>query len=165
VTALTRAGVTSVEDLAVLSVRDLSAIPGLGPGMIAAIRLVVPEPRTSVDRSGAAGAQPETVAVPAIDPEPVPDEEESPAAPVIPSFESLRAPRRREGVDVLLPPVRTTTTTTTTATSAGAPRPAEYADLVRLGVRVVSAVAGAAGRVALWSVREPARCLRALLGA
>jgi len=162
VTALTRAGVTSVEDLAVLSVRDLSAIPGLGPGMIAAIRLVVPEPRTSVDRSGAAGAQPETVAVPAIDPEPVPDEEESPAAPVIPSFESLRAPRRREGVDVLLPPVKTTTTT---AAPAGGPRPAEYADLVRFGVRVVSAVAGAAGRVALWSVREPARCLRGLLGA
>jgi hypothetical protein len=57
------------------------------------------------------------------------------------------------------------TTTTTAAAPAGGPRPAEYADLVRFGVRVVSAVAGAAGRVALWSVREPARCLRALLGA
>src|SRR5215208_6544123 len=44
VTALTGAGVTTVDDLAVLTRRDLVAINGLGPGLIAAIRRVVPEP-------------------------------------------------------------------------------------------------------------------------
>jgi hypothetical protein len=59
VTALTRAGVVGIDDLAVLTRRDLAAINGLGPGLIAAIRLVVPEPAVSSARSGASpGAGP-----------------------------------------------------------------------------------------------------------
>jgi hypothetical protein len=160
VTALTRAGVVRIEDLAVLTRRDLAAITGLGPGTIAAIRLVVPEPPASLHRSGASPeVRPEEPAYP----EPEPAEEESPAAPVIPSFDSLRGPRRRSAVDLLVPeppPVPPATLPRPTA----APRPAEYADLLRLGVRVVRAVAVVPGRVALWSVREPVRYLRRLLG-
>jgi hypothetical protein len=95
------------------------------------------------------------------------DEEESPAAPAIPSFESLRAPRRRTAVDLLVPgapqpdsdppapdpsPAR--------PAPAGGPRPAEYADLLRLGGRVVRAVAGVPVRVAGW----PVRCVRRRFG-
>src|SRR4051812_17915245 len=79
VTALTRAGITRIDALAVLTRRELVAVDGLGPGMIAAIRLVVPEPRTTGRRSGADA------------PEPEPADEESPDAPPIPSFDSLRA--------------------------------------------------------------------------
>ncbi|MET0765910.1 MAG: DNA-directed RNA polymerase subunit alpha C-terminal domain-containing protein [Blastococcus sp.] len=146
VTALTRAGVTSVDDLAVLSARDLAAISGLGPGTIAAIRIVVPEPATSARR---------------FPPRPVTDDEGWPAAPAIPSFDSLRAPRRRTPVDVLMPSARTEPADA--SAPARGPRPPDYADLLRLGAVVVSAVAGLAGRVALWSVREPAHCLRRLL--
>jgi hypothetical protein len=85
-------------------------------------------------------------------------EEESPAAPAIPSFASLRAPRSRTAVDVLVPapPPR--------SAAASAPRPPEYADLLLLGQRVFRAMASVPGRVALWSVREPVRCLRRVLG-
>lgn len=141
VTALTRAGVTSVSDLAALRRRDLAAIDGLGPGMIAAIRLVVPEPPAG----------------PATDPE---AERESPLAPAIPSFDSLRSPRHRTAVDLLVPDAAPEP-----PASPGAPRPPEYADLLRLGVRVTRAVAVAPARVALWSARRPVRCLRRLLGA
>jgi hypothetical protein len=164
VNALTRAGVTSIEDLAVLTRRDLAAITGLGPGMIAAIRLVVPEPPTSVARSGASPpADHEASAVPGIDPGPEPAEEESPTAPRIPSFDSLRAPRGRTAVDWLVPePPPVPVATGTAPARAGGPRPAEYADLLRLGARVVRAVAGVPGRIVRWSVGEPARCLRRL---
>jgi hypothetical protein len=47
---------------------------------------------------------------------------------------------------------------------ARAPRPAEYADLVRLGLRIAHAVAGVPVRLVRWSVREPGRCVRRLLG-
>lgn len=164
VTALTRAGVTSIQDLAVLTRPDLAAIDGLGPGMIAAIRLVVPEPPTIVPRSGASPeAEHDELTFPASDPEPAPAEEESPAAPKIPPFESLRSPRRSTAVDLLVPespPVRSMTG----PASAGVPRPAEYADLLRLGVRLVRAVTGVPGRMARWSVRELVPCLRRLLG-
>jgi hypothetical protein len=164
VTALTRAGVVSVADLAVLTGQDLAAITGLGPGMTAAIRLVVPEPPTSVARSRVSpDTDHEEAPFPAIDPEHEPAEEESRAAPVIPSFDSLRAQRRRSAVDLLVPgppPVPSATP----AARAGVPRPAEYADLLRLGARAVHAVAAVPVRVAWWSVREPVHCLRRLLG-
>jgi hypothetical protein len=152
VTALTRAGVTGIEDLAVLTRRDLAGIAGLGPGMIAAIRQVVPEPSARGFRSGA----------PVIDADTEPAESESPAAPPIPSFDSLRDPRRRPSIDVLVPgpPVPTATA----PVPRTAPRPPDYADLLRLGVHVVGAMAGVTGRIALWSVREPVRLLRRLLG-
>jgi hypothetical protein len=163
-TALTRAGITTIDDLAVLTRRDLAAITGLGPGLIAAIRLVVPEPPTSISRSGTSpDADRAQLAFPATDPEPEPAEEESPAAPVIPSFDSLRDPRRRAAFDLLMPGPPPAPPATGPA-PAGGPRPAEYADLLRLGVRVVRAVAGVPGRVALWSVREPVRCLRRVFG-
>jgi hypothetical protein len=164
VTALTRAGVTSIEDLAMLSRRELAAITGLGPGTIAVIRLVVPEPPTSVSRSGPPPqVDHEEVGPPATDPEPGPAEDESPAAPVIPSFHSLRDPRRRAAVDLLVPGPPSVPSTTAAA-RPGVPRPAEYADLLRLGARVVRDVVCVPGRVVRWSFREPVHCLRRLLG-
>jgi hypothetical protein len=164
VTALTRAEVTSTEDLAVLTRRDLAAITGLGPGMIAAIRLVVPEPPASVPRSGASrDADHGELTRPAIDPEAESAEEESPAAPTIPSFDSLRGTRRRTAVDLLMPGSPPVPSATEPA-PAEMPRPAEYADLLRLGVRVVRALAGVPLRVAWWSAREPVHLLRRLLG-
>src|SRR3954452_15235863 len=77
VSALTRAGITSVDQLAVLTRQDLAAVPGLGAGMVAAIRQVVPEPAA---------------------------EDEAPPSPTVPSFDSLRAPQRRSALDALLPP-------------------------------------------------------------
>ncbi|RBY77269.1 hypothetical protein DQ238_15360 [Geodermatophilus sp. TF02-6] len=159
VTALTRAGVGTVDDLAALTRRDLAAVPGLGPGLIAAIRLVVPEPPTPIPRVAAsAQAGSGHPVVPADGPGPA--EDESPQAPAIPSFDSLRSPRRRTAVDLLVPGP----SSPAPAPAAGAPRPAEYADLLRLGVRAVRAAAAAPGRVALWSVRAPVRGLRRLLG-
>ncbi|WP_346618569.1 hypothetical protein [Blastococcus montanus] len=171
VTALTRAGITDPAVLAGLTGRELSAVPGLGPGLVAAIRAVVPEPPATLPRSAAAPAGPRH-----------PDDEESPAAPAIPSFDSLRAPRRRTAVDLLVPgaprpapvsPPRVRPHVEVQAPAAPAPdapaaghevRPPDYADLLRLGVHVARAVASAPARVALWSVREQARFLRRLLG-
>jgi hypothetical protein len=155
VTALTGAGVTTVDDLAVLTRRDLVAINGLGPGLIAAIRRVVPEPPAGVPSSAVSSEPP---ASPPIDADAAPDDEESPAAPPIPSFASLRAPRSRTAVDLLVP------SPAPRPAPASAPRPPEYADLLLLGQRVLRAMASVPGRVALWSVREPVRCLRRLVG-
>jgi hypothetical protein len=94
-------------------------------------------------------------------PSAVRDDESSPDAPAIPSFASLRSPRRRTAVDALLtgtPPARPET-----ALPAG-PRPAEYADLWRFGVRTARALAGVPWRVAGWSVRTPVACVGRLLG-
>ncbi|WP_369133844.1 DNA-directed RNA polymerase subunit alpha C-terminal domain-containing protein [Modestobacter sp. I12A-02662] len=151
VSALARAGITSVDDLAVLTRRELAAVPGLGAGMIAAIRQVVPEPA----------------------------DDEGPPSPAIPSFASLRAPRRRTAMDTLLPsvppappaagPVPTEPTAgpdpTTSATApAAGPRPAEYTDLCRLGAHLLRAAVAAPWRIARWSVGEPVRVLRRLAG-
>ncbi|MGY1637838.1 hypothetical protein ACI78V_14425 [Geodermatophilus sp. SYSU D00742] len=87
-------------------------------------------------------------------------EEESPAAPAIPSFESLRGPRRRTAVDLLVPEAPPSASRPSAPAPAGGPRPAEYADLLRLGGRAVRAVAGVPVRVAGW----PLRCVRRLLG-
>jgi len=142
VTVLTRSGITRSEDLALLTSRDLAAVEGLGPGLLAAIRLVVPEPPAGVPRSGSAA------------------DEEAKATPTMPSFESLRAPKGRTAVDVLLPPAPSATR----RAPGGAPRPAEYADLVRLGVQMARAVADVPRRVTLWSIRQPIRLLRRLVG-
>jgi hypothetical protein len=164
VTALTRAGVVGIDDLAVLTRRDLAAINGLGPGLIAAIRLVVPEPAPRSPRSGASpGAGHQELAFPVTDPEPEPAEEESQAAPAIPSFASLRNPRRRTPVDLLTAGPPAAAAAARPGPAAGV-RPPEYADLLRLGVRVARAAAGVPGRVVRWSVQSPARCVRWLLG-
>jgi len=171
VRALTRAGITRTDALALLTRRELAAVPGLGAGLIAAIRVVVPEPVPSAARSGVSpDARDEHLAVP----EPAPTPEQNPAAPVMPSFDSLRGPRRRSAVDLLLPqqppeqpaeplpeplpgpPV--------SARAAAVPRPPEYADLLLLGLRGVRAVVDVPLRVTRWWFREPVRCLIRLLG-
>ncbi len=88
-------------------------------------------------------------------------EDDAPVAPPIPSFESLRAPRRRSAIDLLLPPAgapaarvveaseehRTETPAAAAAPAAAspvepavpaAPRPAEWGDLLALGTRMGS---------------------------
>ena len=154
VTALTRAGITTTEQLAALTRAELLAVDGLGPGSVAAIRRVVPEPS---GRTRAAGTRPEAGRLPP--PGPVPDDEESPDAPRIPSFQSLRDPRRRTTVDLIVPATPPPADPTPTA-----PRPPDYADLWRLGVRVGSAVADLTARLVLCAVRTPARRLRRLVG-
>jgi predicted flap endonuclease-1-like 5' DNA nuclease len=172
--ALTRAGITTVEELAALTRRELAAVPGLGPAMVTAIRAVVPEPV-------AQGLWPQR------------EDDGAPAAPVIPSFDSLRAPRRRTAFDVLVPgdadAVDDTTADTVAdavadavdrqdvpaprptppaappaAAPAGAPRPAEWADLAALGARGVRVAAVLPWRVALWWVQAPVRLADRLLG-
>ena len=111
-------------------------------------------------------------------------DEESPAAPAIPSFASLRGPRRSSAVDLLLPGAASTTSAARPAASAAlptpvpsaarpaaaqpaarpAPRPAEYADLLRFGIHLVRAAAAVPGRLAGWAVREQRACLRRVLG-
>ena len=106
-----------------------------------------------------------------------PADEESPVAPMIPSFESLRGPRRRSAVDLLLPaPVSGMTTAPSRPAPSAArptpapsparpvPRPAEYADLLRFGIQLARAAAAVPGRVAGWALREPRACLRRVLG-
>jgi hypothetical protein len=92
---------------------------------------------------------------------PIRSHEDEPTAPAIPSFASLRGTRGRSAVDLLVPgpvPVQA-------PPAAGpAPRPAEYADLLRLGLRLARAAAGAPRRVARWTVARPAGCARRLLG-
>ena len=96
------------------------------------------------------------------------DEDESPAAPPIPSFASLRAPRRTHAaLDLLLPPaddeqrpLPPVPPPVREDPPAATPRPAEWADLLRFGVRMASAAFQLPGAL----VREPARRLLRLLG-
>jgi hypothetical protein len=174
VTALARAGITRVDDLAVLTRRDLAAITGLGPGMIAAIRLVVPEPPTGLARGAAPDADREEPGAAVVEPEPDQADEETPDAPAIPSFASLRSTRRGTALDVLVPgpllrsspplaPALPPVPAATGRAPAGAPRAAEYADLLRLAGRVIRALDRVPARMALWSIREPVRSLGRLL--
>jgi hypothetical protein len=142
VTALTRAGITRADELARLTRSELAGIEGLGAGSIAAIRLVVPEPH------------PETT--------PSEDDGDAPPSPAIPSFESLRGPRRRTAVDLIVP--ATPPRDPETWPAPPPPRPPEYADLWRIGVRAASAVAGVPWRVARGSVLVPVRLVQRLLG-
>jgi hypothetical protein len=159
VTALQRAGVTTTEELASLSRRELAAIDGLGPGLIAAIRSVVPEPVTRARREKA-GPPAHAAGGEAAD-------EEAPVPPPIPSFESLRAPRRRTTVDLIIPatppPDLPAPAGRPRPAPASGPRPAEYADLRRLCARGFRAAAGAPVRLAWWSLRAPVTGLRRLL--
>jgi len=158
VAALARAGITTVDELAALTRRELSAVPGLGPAMVTAIRAVVPEPV-------AQGLWP------------LPDEDDGPASPAIPSFESLRGPRRRSALDLLVPEQPREAATPEQGTAgetdeedaddgvprfAKAPRPAEWADLAAFGVRGVRAAAALHWRVTVWWVRAPARLVERL---
>ncbi|MDK3256882.1 DNA-directed RNA polymerase subunit alpha C-terminal domain-containing protein [Blastococcus capsensis] len=159
VTSLTRAGITDAAALAGLTRRELAAVPGLGAGMIAAIRAVVPEPPAVLPRGAAPGGVPDLA----------PDDDESPAAPAIPSFDSLRGPRRRSAVDLLLPDAPQTSPAAATApptppstvpSTVPPVRPPDYADLLRLGVHVARALAVAPLTVTRWSMG----CLHRALG-
>ena len=100
--------------------------------------------------------------------------DEAPVAPAIPSFASLRArPGHSSALDLLVPPAGAATPPAAgpepqpeqpAPSARPAPRPAEYGDLLRLGEHVLRRVAALPVRVALWSVREPLRCLGRLLG-
>jgi hypothetical protein len=82
-----------------------------------------------------------------------------PDVPVMPTFASLRAQRRPSPVDLLMPEPAARVSR---AAARTAPRPPDYADLVRLGVHVAGALAALPVRVTLWAVREPMRLLRRL---
>jgi hypothetical protein len=111
--------------------------------------------------------------VPTIDPGGTRDG--APAAPEMPSFESLRDRRRSSAVDLLVPgappaepapaaPVSAPVLSERPAApAAGGPRPAEYGDLVRLGGHLLSAAVALPLRLAARSVRGPARWVRRLL--
>jgi hypothetical protein len=107
------------------------------------------------------------------------DDDESPLAPPIPSFASLRAPRRSSpALDLLAPapapaepsaPVRPAagrpaapppSRPAATPRPPAPPRPAEWPDLLWFGVRVATAALRLPGVL----VREPARRLLRLLG-
>ena len=182
VTALTRAGITDVAALSALTRRELTAVPGLGAGLVTAIRRIVPEPPATLPRAGAPDdVQP---ALPA-------EDDGAPPAPAIPSFASLRDPRRRTAFDLLVPeapadpepaadPVPDpdpdpdpdpqaqveveVETESGPAVGGAGPRPAEYADLLRFGIRLARAAVAVPGRVAVWSVRTPVDCVRRLVG-
>jgi hypothetical protein len=89
-------------------------------------------------------------------------EQESPAAPAIPSFDSLRDPRGRTAVDLFVSGQPLAAPARTPAPAAAA-RPPEYADLLHLAGRLAQALAGAPCRLARWAAREPVRRLRRLL--
>ncbi|MCA0145313.1 helix-hairpin-helix domain-containing protein [Blastococcus sp. LR1] len=162
VSALTRAGITAVDDLAALTRAELAAVPGLGAGMVAAIRAVVPEPVGTLPPASRAARRVE--------------DQESPMAPSIPSFASLRDQRRRSPIDLLVPrqlelpeqpeqpevperveipePVEPTASAPEpAAVRPPTTRPPEWADLWNLGLHL-----------ARWWVHSPIRTVRRLLG-
>ena len=82
-----------------------------------------------------------------------PDDEESPLAPSIPSFASLRDGGRRSAADLLVPRHPATVQPVPLAPRPEAARPPEWADLWHLGLRV-----------ARWCVQQPITTVRRLVG-
>ena len=78
-------------------------------------------------------------------------QDDGPKAPPVPSFDSLRDPRRRSALDLLMPPPATPEPAEPVA--APSPRPPDYGDLLRLAVHL-----------ARWTAGLPVRGLRRLLG-
>ena len=89
-------------------------------------------------------------------------DDESPSPPVMPSFASLRDPRRRTAVDLLVPaaPAAAPARPSAATRPAGAPRPAEWSDLWLLGVRLAQTAVTVPGRLVAWQTS----CLRRVLG-
>ena len=75
------------------------------------------------------------------------DEPPGPPVPAIPSFASLRSQARHSAVDLLVggPERRVPVAAPVTPSRPAQPRPAEYGDLLRFGVRVARAALGASG--------------------
>ena len=86
-------------------------------------------------------------------------DDESPSPPVMPSFASLRDPRRRTAVDLLVP-AAPAAAPAPASRPAAAPRPPEWSDLWLLGRHVTRSLGGLPGRVAGFQLR----CLRSVLG-
>jgi hypothetical protein len=86
-------------------------------------------------------------------------DDESPSPPVMPSFASLRDPRRRTAVDLLVP-AAPAAPRTPPARPTGAPRPPEWSDLWLLGRHVTWSLAGLPRRV----MARQLSCLRSVLG-
>jgi hypothetical protein len=108
--------------------------------------------------------------VPTIDPDRTRHAHEK-AAPPMPSFDSLRDPRRRTAIDLLVPasplqasPAPASPPATGRPAPGAAPRPPDYADLVRLGVHLARVSAAVPLRLVRWSAGIPVRGLRRLLG-
>src|SRR5215217_2096608 len=80
-------------------------------------------------------------------------EDESQPPPVIPSFASLRATRRRAAMD-WLDPEPSPAAAVAAPPPPRAPRPAEWPDLLRLGAHLARSLACVPGRLALWSLRQ-----------
>ena len=80
-------------------------------------------------------------------------EDESQTPPVVPSFASLRAPRRRAAMD-WLDPAPPSATAGTAPLPPRAQRPPEWPDALRLGIHLARTVACLPGRVASWSLRR-----------
>ena len=82
------------------------------------------------------------------DREPGSTQDDGPVAPPIPSFDSLRGPRRRSALDLLLPPAEAAepadeepapaepAQAASARPAAGEPRPAEWGDLLAAGTRL-----------------------------
>jgi len=82
----------------------------------------------------------------------VPDDEESPLAPSIPSFASLRDGRRRSAADLLVPRQPANVQSVRLSPRPQVARPPEWADLWHLGLRV-----------ARWCVQQPIATMRRLI--
>ena len=78
-------------------------------------------------------------------------QDDGPQAPPIPSFDSLRDPRRRSPLDLLVPPAPPEPEPAPAPVAT--PRPPDYGDLLNLAVHL-----------ARWTVGLPLRGLRRLLG-
>jgi hypothetical protein len=85
------------------------------------------------------------------------DDSEGPASPEVPSFASLRNPRRRTAVDLLMPDAPPEPAVA--ARPAAGPRPAEWSDLWLLGRHATRGLAGVPGRVVGWQLRVLRRVL------
>ena len=83
----------------------------------------------------------------------VPDDEESPLAPSIPSFASLRSGRQRSAADLLVPRQPAPVQPVPLSPRPEVARPPEWADLWHLGLRV-----------ARWCVQQPIARMRRLIG-
>jgi len=77
-------------------------------------------------------------------------QDDGPQAPPVPSFDSLRDPRRRSPLDLLVPPAPAPEPE---PVAPPAPRPPDYDDLRRL-----------VAHLARWTAGLPVRGLRKLLG-
>lgn len=91
------------------------------------------------------------------------------ASPAIPSLASLRDPRRRTAVDLLMPPTAAGPTAAPSDPAGPAPgapapaaaaRPPEWSDLWLLGRHVARSLLGVPARALCWSVRRPAALVR-----